>query len=224
MAPRNVRRRAKKILSGEPTALVWCEINKDIPKPPREIHEAAGRPRLKPGNHWMFYVLMAVFCVVVVPYILLDSLAQKLDRPGSRDPESRTPRSRGFRSWFRNSRASDQRPPGHHVFDGDWDLTAGRLVLNWYAQSPNSRRLVLLTEDRLCLAASPRRRLSHSGADDFELVAEFPRHQAPIETNPGQPRDSATFRITFTDGSWLKLSNLATPEDADHFLRTAAES
>ncbi|MFI6006003.1 hypothetical protein ACIA98_37410 [Streptomyces sp. NPDC051366] len=101
-------------------------------------------------------------------------------------------------------------------------MTAGRLLLGWYGRSPNPKRLVLLTHDRICVATSPGRRLSPTKAADFQLAAEFSAHEAHIEAEAGQPRGFATFRLRFTDGSWLELGRLAGPEDADHFLDTAA--
>lgn len=102
-------------------------------------------------------------------------------------------------------------------------MTAGQLLLNWYGRSPNPKRLVLLTSDRICLAASPGRRLSPAKADDFHLTEQFSTREAHIEAETGQPRGFAAFRLRFPDGSWLELGRLADPEDADHFLRTTAD-
>ncbi|RPK88548.1 hypothetical protein EES47_13970 [Streptomyces sp. ADI98-12] len=54
------------------------------------------------------------------------------------------------------------------------------------------------------------------------MVTEFTLDQVRIEGDTGQPRGFATFRLVFTDGSWLELSQLGEPEDADHFLRTVS--
>jgi hypothetical protein len=80
----------------------------------------------------------------------------------------------------------------------------------------------MLTRDRICVAASPRRRLSPTKADDFQVVTEFTLDHARIEGDTGQPRGFATFRLAFADGSWLELGQLGDPEDADHFLRTVS--
>lgn len=112
--------------------------------------------------------------------------------------------------------------PTDQVFDGDWSLTAGQLLLRWYGYSPSPQRLVMLTRDRICVAASPRRRLSPTKADDFQVVTEFTLDHARIEGDTGQPRGFATFRLAFADGSWLELGQLGDPEDADHFLRTVS--
>ncbi|MGW4080358.1 hypothetical protein ACWELB_43965 [Streptomyces asiaticus] len=212
MAKRAVHRRARKILGEEPVALVWCEIHKPIPTPPEEVHRAAGRGRLKPGHHWLLYVGAVAFFFIVVPMMLLDKLGTgRRDRPNARSSGSGRDRDRD------RDRGQD---PANGVFDGDWSLTAGQLLLHWYGHSPNPKRLVLLARDRVCVAASPRRRLSPTKADDFRIVVEFPLDQARVEGEAGQPRGFATFRLRFADGSWLEAGRLGEPEDADHFLRT----
>ncbi|MGW5399924.1 hypothetical protein [Streptomyces sp. NPDC003952] len=217
MAKRSVQRRAKRILGEEPVALVWCEIPRAIPKPPKAVHRAAGKGRLSPGHHWLFYVGVVVFFFVFIPMFLLDQLSKKIDPgPGSGNPRERTAR----RGPGPCAATRDRRAP--EIFDGDWGLTAGQLLLGWYGFSPNPKRLVLLTDDRICVAASPGRRLSPTKAADFQLTSEFSAHEARIEAEASQPRGFAAFRLCFPDGSWLELGRLAGPEDADHFLATAA--
>ncbi|WP_254874313.1 MULTISPECIES: hypothetical protein [Streptomyces] len=70
----------------------------------------------------------------------------------------------------------------------------------------------MLTRDRICVAASPRRRLSPTKADDFQVVTEFTLDQARIEGDSGPPRGFATFGLALTDGSWLELGQLGEPE------------
>ncbi|MFI0809527.1 hypothetical protein [Streptomyces echinatus] len=229
MAKRAVHRRARKIVGEEPVALVWCEIHKPIPAPPKDVHRAAGKGRLKPGHHWLLYVGAVVFFFVVVPMMLLDKLGARLDgssRP-RRNRAARTgqPQTPGGpqRAATDPERARDRREdPADGVFDGDWSGTAGQLLLRWYGHSPNPKRLVILAGGHVSIATSPRRRLSPTKADDFRTFAEFPLDQVRIEGEAGQPRGFATFRLSFTDGSWLELGRLAEPEDADHFLRTVS--
>lgn len=220
MAKSKVRRRARKILGEKPVALVWCEIHKPIPAPPKDVHRAAGKGRLKSRHHWLWYAGAVVFFFVVVPMILLDGLGRRLDqRLSGRSRDGQT----GQRSGRGRSRERDRgQDPTNGVFDGDWNLTAGQLLLRWYGYSPNPKRLVMLTRDRICVAASPRRRLSPTKADDFRTVTEFTLDQARIDGEAGQPRGYATFRLAFADGSWLELGRLGEPEDADHFLRTVS--
>ncbi|MGW1962648.1 hypothetical protein ACWCPD_20510 [Streptomyces sp. NPDC001935] len=226
MAKRKVQRRVRAIVGEDPTAVVWCEIHKGIPKPPADVHRAAGKGRLKPGHHWLLYVGAVAFFFVVVPMMLIDRLG---DRLGGTRSEPRSGRGAGGRSTAADRRAVDGRESGggrgrgedptNGVFDGDWNLTAGRLLLGWYTQSPNPKRLVMLTSDRVCVAASPRRRLSPTKADDFRIVTEYPYSEVRVEGEAGQPRGFATFRLHFSDGSWLELGRLAEPDDADRFLR-----
>ncbi|MBB5122408.1 hypothetical protein AF335_26010 [Streptomyces eurocidicus] len=216
MAKRKVLRRAGRILGEEPALLVWCGIPSAVPRPPKEIHRAAGKGRLKPGRHWAVYVGAVLFCVIVVPYMLMDLLSQKaarrIDGSGRRNPPSPGREETGDTG----ARPRDQ------VFDGDWNLTAGQLLLRWYDASPNRARLFLATRDRVCFAASPRRRVFPHSADDFRLMAEFGSGEVRIEAETGQPRGFARFDLHFPDGSWLTLGNLAGPDDADRFFDAVA--
>ncbi|MFJ3306491.1 hypothetical protein ACIPSA_25885 [Streptomyces sp. NPDC086549] len=229
MAKRAVHRRARKILGEEPVALVWCEIHKPIPTPPKDVHRAAGKGRLKPGHHWLLYVGAVVFFFVVIPMMLIDKLEAQLERlfrvRRSRRPQAGQPQTPpdARPSASGRGRARDYRQdPTNGVFDGHWNLTAGQLLLRWYGHSPSPKRLVMLASDRVCIATSPRRRLSPTKADDFRTVVEFPLDQVRVEGEAGQPRGFAVFRLRFTDGSWLELGRLGEPEDADHFLRTVS--
>ncbi|MFI0965919.1 hypothetical protein ACH4S8_31670 [Streptomyces sp. NPDC021080] len=221
MAKRKVQRRVRTILGEDPTAMVWCEVHKGIPKPPADVHRAAGKGRLKPGHHWLLYVGAVAFFFVVVPMMLIDKLGDRLGgpSPARRSRSSRTAPGGTSVDGRPTARDRERGERTDGVFDGDWDLTAGRLLLRWYTQSPNPKRLVMLTPDRVCLAASPRRRLSPTKADDFRIVVEYPSSEVRVEGEAGQPRGFATFRLCFTDGSWLELGRLAQPADADSFLR-----
>lgn len=160
--------------------------------------------------------------------ILIDTLGRKLektmsgaDRGRRSGPPPAPPEAQ--RSGRGRAPEDDREPdPANGVFDGDWNLTAGQLLLRWYSHSPSPKRLVMLARDRICVAASPRRRMSPTKADDFLSVTEFTLEQARIEGEAGQPRGYATFRLCFADGSWLEVGRLSEPEDADHFLRTVS--
>jgi len=226
MARRTVRRRARKILGAEPVALVWCELAGPIPAPPRQVHRAAGAGRLKPRHPWLLYAGAVVFFFVVVPMILIDKLGERTNRPpfSRRGGRGRGPSSGGAAPGTGGTGRHHGREGGGEaaagVFDGDWERTAGRLLLRWYGHSPSRKRLVLVTGERICVAASPRPRLSPTRAGDFRTVAEFSLAEARIEAEAGGPRGFRTFVLRFADGSWLELGRLTDPDDADHFLRT----
>lgn len=216
MAKRAVRRRARKVLGEDPVAVVWCEVARPIPVPPKDVHRAAGNGRLKSRHHWLLYVLGTLFFFVVVPLMLIEKVPRLLEPGRNRGRSRSSSASRGSRG----TPARDGDEPGGGVFDGDWHLAAGQALLRWYGHSPSPKRLVMLTRDRVCVAASPRRRLSPTRADDFRIVAEYPSTEVRVEGEAGQPRGFATFRFRFADGSWLEVGRLAEPDDADHFLRT----
>ncbi|MEU0007222.1 hypothetical protein ABZ079_23815 [Streptomyces sp. NPDC006314] len=217
MAKRKVHRRARKILGEEPVALVWCGLPGDVPAPPKEAHRAAGRDRLKPGRHWLYYAGLTLAGAVVIPWFLADQLLKGIDRLPWKQVRQEQARARSGRAVGTRGTGGDRpsaRKPSDNVFDGDWTLTAGQLLLRWYTQSPNSRRLLLLTRERICLAASPKRRLSPTNADDFDIVTEFTRGEARLHREP----DRRHFSLCFADGSWLHLGRPAEAEDAERFL------
>ncbi|MEV0981130.1 hypothetical protein [Streptomyces sp. NPDC049915] len=214
MAKRKVHRRARTILGEEPSTLVWCGLRKDIPQPPKDVHRAAGKKRLKPGRHWLYYVGLVLAAAIIIPWFLVEKFDELLGpKPGRREPRGR--RDRDATTQHRDGERHRLQRPSDDVFDGNWELTAGQLLLRWYGQSPNHRRLLLLTDDRICLAASPGRRLSPTKADDFDIVAEFAQAGTRIHREPGRRH----FFLHFTDGSWLNLGRLADREDAEHFLK-----
>jgi hypothetical protein len=80
MAKRKVHRRAEKVLDREPSALVWCSIPRAVPKPPKDVHRAAGKGQLKGRHHWLVCVGAVVFCAVIIPMHPIDMLGKQIDR------------------------------------------------------------------------------------------------------------------------------------------------
>ncbi|MEU5023383.1 hypothetical protein [Streptomyces milbemycinicus] len=97
-----------------------------------------------------------------------------------------------------------------------------RLLQGRRRRAPRAAEPQTPPEDRPAAArrGRARDRLSPTMADGFRTVVAFPLDQVRVEGEAGQPRGFATFRLRFTDGSWLEVGRLGEPEDADHFLRT----
>jgi hypothetical protein len=47
------------------------------PRPPKDVHRAAGKGRLRPGHHGPVYAGRVVFCCVVLPWMLVDTLRDR---------------------------------------------------------------------------------------------------------------------------------------------------
>jgi hypothetical protein len=91
------------------------------------------------------------------------------------------------------------------TFDGDWNGAAAQFLLRWYGHSSHHQRFVLLAEERILLAAPPKR-VSVRREDRMRVVAEIPAGQAVLEDPLLSAYDSNKLRIRFVDGSWLTLT------------------
>jgi len=54
-------------------------LRTNLPKPPKGVHRAAGKGRLKPGRHWLYHGGLVLPAVIILPYFLADQLSNKLD-------------------------------------------------------------------------------------------------------------------------------------------------
>ncbi|WJE01955.1 hypothetical protein [Streptomyces antimycoticus] len=97
-------------------------------------------------------------------------------------------------------------------FDGRWEGTAGRLLLEWYAQAPDEERLLVLHRSGVFLLAAPSRGWSPGPAGRLRVVRQLPpyaeRFEVPVISGPDLP----CFRLKFTDGSWLGLRFLGSKD------------
>ncbi|MFB6554469.1 hypothetical protein [Streptomyces sp. NPDC056405] len=90
------------------------------------------------------------------------------------------------------------------LFDGDWTAAAGQFLLRWYGHSSHPKRFLVLTENRIVLAAPPKR-VSIRQTERMVVVAEIPTSQAQVECPLIGIHHSDRLRIRFTDGSWLTV-------------------
>ncbi|MGW7241681.1 hypothetical protein [Streptomyces sp. NPDC054804] len=90
------------------------------------------------------------------------------------------------------------------VFDGDWNKAAGQLLLRWYGHSSHHSRVLVLTHDRIVLAAPPKR-VSVRQEERLRVVADIPATEAAVEDPLAGLHTSDLLRIRFSDGSWLTV-------------------
>ncbi|MFF0204148.1 hypothetical protein [Streptomyces sp. NPDC005017] len=177
-----------------------------MPRPPEDVLQAAGNPRLRPARPRLLEILGMVLAApfLAVLFLLkplheaeealkrfLDTKEEKERRRARRDEESR-------RDALLTRRGLDQ------VFDGNWQGNAGRLLLLWFEQSTHPERLVLATQDGIVLAAPPRR-VAVGRRRRMQIVCRIPADIAAL-TDPLSGEFATTcLLISFRDGSWLRL-------------------
>ncbi|WP_030145330.1 hypothetical protein [Streptomyces violaceorubidus] len=195
---------AKTRLALEADCAAWCRISK-IPEPPSEIRKAAGGAPVRPAFirplGMLGVALVAVLWPVGALFALLASLEDMAEWLLSSKVRSRA-RARALDEEERKkaitAHALDQ------FFDGDWTATAGQFLLRWYGHSSHPKRLLVLTPDRVVLAAPPKR-VSVRQAERMVVVAELPASEARVEDPLLGVHRSDRLRIVFADGSWLTV-------------------
>ncbi|WP_431043808.1 hypothetical protein ACQUSR_19220 [Streptomyces sp. P1-3] len=207
MLKRKEERNAVRLLGNPPAIGDWCTIGR-IPRPPKDVHAAAGSGRLRPGlmppDQLLVYALASPFLLAaaavgfvfeILPEIVLRYLFY-----------SKKSREEDRRNWSEGRRrhADIEEHRLNDVFDGNWHASAGQLLLRWYSQSRHHTRLVLLAPGRIVLAA-PLKRAWRNPDDSMQIVAEIPGGQAIIEDPLRGKWQTGRFRIRFRDGSWLVI-------------------
>ncbi|WP_328562059.1 hypothetical protein [Streptomyces coelicoflavus] len=90
------------------------------------------------------------------------------------------------------------------LFDGDCTAAAGQFLLRWYGHSSHPKRLLVLTPDRIVLAAPPKR-VSVRQTERMVVVAEVPVSDARVEDPLIGLHPSDRLRVVFSDASWLTV-------------------
>ncbi|WP_217548887.1 hypothetical protein [Streptomyces sp. GbtcB6] len=183
----------------------WCKIGK-IPAPPKNVHRAAGDGPLRPALIRPLGALGMVLIGLLSPLILLLYLLSKVA-----DAEEWLKASASERATARTKareakegKATVRAQRLDQVFDGDWNRSAGQFLLHWYSQSSHHTRVLALTQDRIVLAAPPKR-VSVRQERRLQVVASIPATEAVVEDPLDGLHKSGLLRIRFRDGSWLTV-------------------
>ncbi|MFF5143914.1 hypothetical protein ACFY6U_29990 [Streptomyces sp. NPDC013157] len=212
-ADRAIRNR----LGVTPDAAAWCTIGK-IPEPLAEAHRAAGSAPLRPA----FIRPLGMLGVALGTPLLYIGKVFGLLATGEEALE-RMLSTEGAQELHRAAKLEKKQRDEAVVkfgldttFDGDWNGAAGRLLHRWYSHSSHHERLVALAEDRILLAAPPKR-VSIRRDALMRVVAEIATEDAVL----ADPLSAFKVRndkllLRFKDGSWLTL----TTEEWDSELHT----
>ncbi|MFF5716961.1 hypothetical protein [Streptomyces buecherae] len=207
------------LIGGGLAAGDWCTIG-SLPKPPPEVHAAAGNGPLRPAFVRPLgiagYVLAAPVWLVVGVAGAVEALFELVFGVFT------------IRKNRRLNREAEQRKAEiaahglNEVFDGDWNAAAGQLLLRWYSQSSHPKRLVLIAPGRIVLAGPPKR-VTLGALDESDVLYEIPGDQAVIEDPLNGRLDTNKFRIRFSDGSWIVLTVTGKPSDIHAQLEAMAK-
>jgi hypothetical protein len=91
------------------------------------------------------------------------------------------------------------------AFDGNWNATAGQLILAWYNQAPDPERLIVPVDGNLALLAAPSPWWYTGRPKHLRIVAQFPAGTARCEIPDFADDDNRRFWLHFPDGSWISL-------------------
>jgi hypothetical protein len=183
----------------------WCWIDK-IPRPPAEVLQAAGNPRLRPARLPLLAAIGAVLGAPFMPLIMLLSLLS--------DAEEAIKRSLGTaeeKARWRAKKEDDKRRDAtvvqqglDHVFDGNWQGDAGQFLLRWYTHSTHHQRLLLANQEGIVLAAPPRR-VSVGREKHLQVVARLTADEASLVDPFSGQFETRMLQLCFRDGSWLRV-------------------
>ncbi|WP_217199083.1 hypothetical protein [Streptomyces buecherae] len=195
----------------------WCKLD-SLPKPPPDVHAAAGNGRLRPGHVPLGFALLMVLAAplwaAVLAYALLEGALTLL--VAAFRPWRNLKRARG--SW-RESRAARKAVAEHgldRVFDGDWNGSAGQFLLRYYTLSTRAKRLVVLVPGAIAFLG-PTERVWVGKAKEMQVLQVLTADQAVVEDPPADVRTTGRFRIRFADDTWVVLRS-DTPSDIHALL------
>ncbi|CDR18205.1 hypothetical protein [Streptomyces iranensis] len=206
MVTKRVQNKALALVRFDATVAGWCRLAGPLPEPPAGAR-STGQVRLRPRRKPPWIAFLRVCGLVLFSPLLLYAFLEGL--PGS-PGEYRAARAR--RAERRRRRALVPELGLDRPFDGRWEGTAGRLLLDWYAQAPDEERLLVLHPSGVFLLAAPSRGWRPGPAGRLRVVRELrsctERFEVPVISGPDLP----CFRLEFTDGSWLGLRFLGSQD------------
>ncbi|MER0240750.1 hypothetical protein AAHZ94_01645 [Streptomyces sp. HSW2009] len=207
------------LIGGGLAAAEWCKLG-SLPKPPPDVHAAAGNGPLRPA---FVRPLGLAGYVLAAPVLLLGAVAGLVEALFEMVFGVFT-----IKKNRRTNREAEQRKAEiaahglNEVFDGDWNAAAGQLLLRWYGQSSHPKRLVLIAPGRIVLAGPPKR-VTLGALDESDILYTIPGDQAVIEDPLNGRLETDKFRIRFSDGSWIVLEVTDKPSGIHARLETMAE-
>ncbi|QKW50425.1 hypothetical protein [Streptomyces buecherae] len=193
----------------------WCKLGA-IPKPPPEVHAAAGGGPLRPSRVSPFTVLLYIIglpaWILIGLYGLAESALALLVAVFR--PKKSVNDVREFVSEGSQKDAALNEHGLTQVFDGDWQGMAGQFLLRYYAPSSHPTRLVILKPGAIVFMAPPKR-VTLGKRKKMQVLAELPVDQAVVENPLNGTWQTQEFRIRFADQSWFTLTATSTPSDID---------
>ncbi|MFH8368624.1 hypothetical protein [Streptomyces sp. NPDC018031] len=211
MASATLQRRITELLGHHrPAVGDWCTIGR-IPEPPADVRTAVGGGRLRPGIIRPLEALQYVWVLLALVVGLVAGLIEVLLTLAAKVFQSKAKREAEEKARLKLVREQEERDAAiaehrlDRVFDGDWNGTAGRLLLQWYGRSSHPERLVIMSAGTLVLAAPPRR--TGAGRDrKAQVITTFTGDEAVVQDPLRGRWKTGLFRIRFADGSWLVLT------------------
>ncbi|MFF5716958.1 hypothetical protein [Streptomyces buecherae] len=195
----------------------WCELG-SLPKPPPDVHAAAGNGRLRPGHVPLGFALLMVLAAplwaAVLAYALVEGALTLL--VAAFRPWKNLKRAR--ESW-QKSRAERKAVAEHgldRVFDGDWGGAAGQFLLRYYTLSTHSKRLLVLVPGAIAFLG-PTERVGFGKAKEMQVLQVLTADQAVVEAPPAGLRAAGVLRIRFADDTWVVLRS-GTPSEIHALL------
>ncbi|WNE99233.1 hypothetical protein PS467_29830 [Streptomyces luomodiensis] len=158
--------RASELTGAKLASATWCQLAAPIPTPPQDVHKASGGGRLRQRRKPLPYFLTGCATILFFPLLLITLL----DGVTSQQIKQRKHKKNAIRA----RKAEFPRLGLDRAFDGNWNATAGQLLLAWYSQAPDPERLIAAMDEKVALLAAPSRWWYRGRPKHLRVVAEFP--------------------------------------------------